>query len=104
MKKIIVSLICFFCSIKSVFANYIVMDMDSKRIFYEKNINEKQLIASTTKIMTAILAIESNKLEEVVTVGDEVLKMYGSNTYIEVNENILLLDLVYGLLLRSGND
>lgn len=54
--------------------------------------------------MTAILAIESNKLEEVVTVGNEVLSMYGSNIYIEHNESILLLDLIYGLMLRSGND
>ncbi len=54
--------------------------------------------------MTAILAIESGKLEEEVTVGEEVLKMYGSNIYIELGEKMSLLDLVYGLMLRSGND
>lgn len=54
--------------------------------------------------MTAILAIESNRLEEIVKISDEVLKMYGSNIYIEKNEEMLLLDLVYGLMLRSGND
>ena len=81
-----------------------VMDINSGRVFFSKNSNSKRLIASTTKIMTAILAIESGKLDNVVTVGDEVLTMYGSNTYIEKGENILLLDLVYGLMLRSGND
>ena len=80
------------------------MDMDSNRILYEKNIDEQRLIASITKIMTAIIAIESGKLDEKVTVGDEVLKMYGSNIYIEVGEEITLRDLVYGLMLRSGND
>lgn len=54
--------------------------------------------------MTAILAIESNRLEEEVVVGEEVLTMYGSNIYIELGEKMKLLDLVYGLMLRSGND
>ncbi len=54
--------------------------------------------------MTAILAIESNKLDEMVTIGNEVLTMYGSNIYIEPKEKIKLIDLVYGLMLRSGND
>ena len=85
-------------------ASSVVMDMDSRRVLYSNSSNEKALIASTTKIMTALLAIESNKLEEIVKVGDEVLTMYGSNIYIEKDEEILLLDLVYGLMLRSGND
>ena len=85
-------------------ASSVVMDMDSGRVLYSNSSNEKALIASTTKIMTALLAIESNKLEEIVKVGDEVLTMYGSNIYIEKDEEILLLDLVYGLMLRSGND
>ena len=82
----------------------ILIDNNSGRILYEKNINEQRLIASITKIMTAILAIESNKLDDVVTVGEEVLTMYGSNIYIEVGEQMKLLDLIYGLMLRSGND
>jgi len=82
----------------------ILMDMDTGRVLYEKNIDQQRLIASITKIMTAVLAIESNKLDEVVTVGEEVLTMYGSNIYIELNEKMTLRNLVYGLLLRSGND
>lgn len=54
--------------------------------------------------MTAILAIESGLLDEEVEVGEEVLKMYGSNIYIELGEKMTLRDLVYGLMLRSGND
>ena len=82
----------------------IVMDMDSGRILYEKNINDQALIASTTKIMTAVIAIENKNLNDIVTIGEEVLPMYGSNIYLEVGEQITLRDLLYGLILRSGND
>lgn len=82
----------------------IVMDLDSGRIFYEKNANQKRLIASITKIMTAIVAIEEGDLTEKITVGEEVLSMYGTNIYVEVGEKMKLRDLLYGLLLRSGND
>ena len=81
-----------------------LMDSDSGRVLYEKDRDTPRLIASITKIMTAILAIESNRLDEEVTVGEEVLKMYGSNIYIELNEKMTLRDLIYGLMLRSGND
>ena len=84
--------------------NAILIDQDSGRILYSKKIDEKRLIASTTKIMTAIIAIESNKLDDKVKVNDSVLKSYGSGIYIKPGEMLTLRDLVYGLLLRSGND
>ena len=61
----------------------ILMDIDSGRILYEKDINNPRLIASITKIMTAIIAIENGNLDDTVIVGEEVLKMYGSNIYLE---------------------
>jgi len=82
----------------------ILMDMDSGRILYSKDIHNPRLIASITKIMTATLAIENGNLEEVVEVGEEVLTMYGSNIYITLGEKMTLKDLLYGLLLRSGNE
>lgn len=82
----------------------ILMDMDSGRILYSKDIHNPRLIASITKIMTAVLAIENGNLNDVVTVGEEVLTMYGSNIYIQLGEKMTLKDLLYGLLLRSGND
>lgn len=54
--------------------------------------------------MTAIIAIESNKLDDVVTIGDEINKAYGSGIYIKQGEQLTLRDLLYGLMLRSGND
>lgn len=56
------------------------------------------------KIMTAIVAIEEGDLKKKIVVGDEVLKMYGTNIYVEVGEKLTLEQLLYGLLLRSGND
>ncbi len=82
----------------------VVMDVDSGRVLYKKNPNEKRLIASITKIMTATIAIENSNVNKKITVGEEVLKMYGTNTYIEPGEKISIKDLIYGLILRSGND
>lgn len=56
------------------------------------------------KIMTCILAIENGTLDEIVKVDDSILKSYGSGIYISVGEEIKLIDLLYGLMLRSGND
>lgn len=82
----------------------IVMDLNSNRIFYEANINEERLIASITKIMSSIIVIENADIDEKVTVDEEVLKAYGSAIYIEVGEELTIKDLLYGLMLRSGND
>ena len=82
----------------------ILMDMDSKRILYSKDINNIRSVASISKIMTAIIAIESGRLDEEVVIDDEIDKAYGSGIYIKKGEKLTLRDLVYGLMLRSGND
>ena len=82
----------------------ILVDTDSGRILYSKNIHDKRSVASISKIMTAIIAIESEKLDDEVCIGNEVDKAYGSGIYIKKGEHIKLKDLVYGLMLRSGND
>lgn len=100
--------ILFFLFPISVFADSskssIIMDLDSGRVLYENHPNQKRLIASITKIMTAVVAIEEGDLTKKITVGDEILSMYGTNIYVEVGEKMKLRDLLYGLLLRSGND
>ena len=80
------------------------MDMDSKRILYSKNIHSTRSVASISKIMTAIVAIENADITSKVTVGEEINKAYGSGIYIKVGEVLKLEDLLYGLMLRSGND
>ncbi len=82
----------------------VLIDQNSTRILYCNNCHESSLIASTTKIMTAIIAIEYGDINSNVVVSEEVLKSYGSNIYIEVGEELKLIDLIYGLMLRSGND
>ena len=110
MKKIILFSLLLFLFIPNIQAStssahsYILMDNKTGRVLDGKNINEKMLIASITKIMTSIVAIESGKLDEEITVDETILKSYGSGVYIEVGEKIKLRDLLYGLMLRSGND
>lgn len=107
MKKVILLVVMFLIPIKIMAisaSSAIVMDLDTGRVLYGYNISDERLIASTTKIMTALIAIEKGNLEEVVKVSDIIYKAYGSGIYIEVGEEIKLKDLIYGLLLRSGND
>ena len=85
-------------------SSYIVMDSDNNRVLLGSNINDQRLIASTTKIMTCLIAMEYGDLDKTVKVDESVLKAYGSAIYIEVGEEIKLKDLLYGLMLRSGND
>ncbi len=82
----------------------IAMDLDTGRVLYGYNLDSQKLIASTTKIMTALIAIEKGNLDEIVTVSDIIYEAFGSAIYIEVGEEITLRDLLYGLMMRSGND
>ncbi len=102
MKKLLI----FLCLIPGLVnaSSMIAYDMDTKQILYRDNIHEVRPVASISKIMTAIIACESGKLDDMVTIGDEINKSYGSGIYIKVGEVISLRDLVYGLMLRSGND
>jgi D-alanyl-D-alanine carboxypeptidase len=84
--------------------NAVLIEQESGRIIYEKNAHDKHRIASITKVMTAILAIESGKLDEVVTVSDKAVRAEGSSLYLKPGEKIKLEHLVYGLMMRSGND
>ena len=106
MKKLLLLLCLFFpLAVKAISASsYIVMDMDSGRILEGKNVNKVSLIASTTKILTAITAIEYANLEDIVVINEDVLDSYGSGIYVQVGEELILDDLLYGLMLRSGND
>ncbi len=107
MKKFVLLFILFIIPIKvgAISASsYVVLDQDSGQVLSGSNIHEEYLIASITKIMTAIIVIENSDLEKEIIVSEEVLKAYGSAIYIEVGEKISIEDLLYGLMLRSGND
>lgn len=102
MKKIFL-IVLLFISL-NVKASVVVMDADSGRILYSKDPNNRMLIASTTKVMTAIVALENAELTDEYTVSDEIDKVNGSMIYSKKGEKFTLNDLLHGLLLRSGND
>ncbi|WP_186328568.1 D-alanyl-D-alanine carboxypeptidase family protein [Bacillus sp. X1(2014)] len=85
-------------------ASAVLIEQKSGRILYEKDAHTKRRIASITKIMTAKLAIESGKMNEYVKVSEQATRAEGSSVYLKPGEKIKLKDLVYGLMLRSGND
>nr|WP_243648727.1 D-alanyl-D-alanine carboxypeptidase family protein [Hazenella coriacea] len=83
----------------------ILMDATSERVLYGKNADKRMSIASLTKIMTAIVAIENKEnLEEEVVIGPHAVGIEGSSIYLKKDEKIPLSTLLYGLMLRSGND
>lgn len=82
----------------------IAIDRNSSRILFEKNAYTKTPMASTTKIITAIIAIEKCKLDEIVEISSKAASINGSTLGITKGTNISIRDLLYGLMLRSGND
>ena len=102
MKKILFVLIFLLCI--NVKASIVLMDADSGRILYSKAATEKKLIASTTKIMTSIIALENSTLEKKIIIGKETREVNGSMIYAKEGEVFTLNDLLHGLMLQSGND
>ena len=82
----------------------ILVDETSGQVLYEKNADQKMRIASTTKIMTALVAIRDGNLSDVVTVSRHAASVEGSSMYLKSGEELTLETLLYGLLLSSGND
>lgn len=84
---------------------YIIFDRLSKRALYGKDIDKETAMASTTKIMTAIIVLENcNNLKEEFTIPEKVSHVQGSTLGLKKDDKITINDLLYGLLLRSGND
>ena len=84
--------------------SYVVLDASSGQVLEEKNKDYVQSVASISKIMTCIIAIENKDLNTIVEVDDTINKAWGSGVYVHIGDRISLRDLVYGLMLRSGND
>lgn len=82
----------------------IAVELSTGKVLFENNSNVKLPMASTTKIMTAIIIIEDCNLNDVITVPDEAIGVEGSSIYLKRQEQISIKDLLYGLMLRSGND
>lgn len=120
MKRIVAKTIAVMLSFAAVFAynthsaraqgvdvsavSAIVMEAATGRVLYEKNAGQRLPMASTTKVMTAIVAIESADLNDVVTVSANASGVEGSSIWLGVGEKMTLSDMLYGLMLASGND
>lgn len=84
--------------------SYIVMEANSQTAIEGSNQDYIQSVASISKIMTCIIAIENMELDTIITIDDTINKAWGSGIYIHIGDQISLRDLLYGLMLRSGND
>ena len=81
-----------------------VLDAVSGRVLYEKNADERSLIASTTKIMTALIVCEQCNVLDRMRIPKEAVGIEGSSMYLREGEVLTLQELLYGLMLQSGND
>lgn len=82
----------------------IVINADTLEIIYQNNAYAKRSMASTTKIMTALLLAESGRLDEIITCTAEMVSVEGSAMGLKAGDKISARDLMYGILLMSGND
>lgn len=82
----------------------VIFDRNSKQALYNKNMNTKRTMASTTKIMTAIVVLENTNLNDIVKVSKKAAATGGSSLKLKTNDEVSVKDLLYGLMLVSGND
>ena len=80
------------------------MDADTGRVLYAHNIDRRSLIASTTKIMTAVVVLEHCSADTVYTVPAQATNIEGSSIYLKEGEKLTIRELLYGMMLHSGND
>lgn len=82
----------------------VVVNVHTGEILYSKNAEKHHSMASTTKIMTALLAIESGKLQSEIVVSEDMVNVEGTSMGLVVGDSVSLDELVYGMMLSSGND
>ncbi len=110
MKKLISVFICvlaIFCLSTTAFANAksaVLIDAQTGRVLFEHNKDEKLPMASTTKIMTALLTLEEENLDEYFTVDPKAITVEGSSMGLKPGDKVTLRTLAAGMLLASGND
>lgn len=110
MKRLITCILIIFAFSENAYALDVsavaacLMNPETGEVLYEKNSDEKMPMASTTKIMTAILALEKTNPDDIVTVSKNAQGAEGSSIYIKAGDKIRMEDLLFGLMLESGND
>lgn len=106
MRKFLIILICLFVfSATEVHAeSYIVISLNDNTVLEEENAHEIESVASISKVMTALVALEKGNLADVWTVGDEIYNNGGININLTVGQKVNMQDLLYGMMLKSGCD
>jgi len=110
MKFIIITVTAFLITINTAYAmadsakSACVMNLSTGELVYEKNAHEKLPMASTTKIMTALTALKYSRMDEVVKISANAQNQEGSSMYVAAGDCISMCDMLYGLMLNSGND
>ncbi|MBR1583981.1 MAG: D-alanyl-D-alanine carboxypeptidase [Clostridia bacterium] len=110
MKKIVAGLLCALLLLtgstaaKAEARSAILIESETGRVLYESNAHEALPMASTTKVMTALLAIERGDPDAVVTAGKNAFGVPGTSIYLSLGEQLTLEEMLYGLMLASGND
>ncbi len=84
--------------------HFILIDNESGEVLVKENHREKVPIASTTKIMSAIVALENYELDDVVTISEKAAYQIGADAFLRVGEEITVEELLYCMLIKSGND
>ena len=84
--------------------NAILMDCTTGRILYGKQMDKRSLIASTTKIMTALVVCEQCDVLDRIKIPKEAVGIEGSSMYLQEGEVLTIQELLYGMMLHSGND
>ena len=93
------------CQVGAVSAQKAVMvDAQTGRVLFEKDANSRSLIASTTKIMTALIVCQQCNVLDRMKIPQEAVGIEGSSMYLQADEVLTIQDLLYGLMLHSGND
>ncbi len=106
MAAALLAAVSFFpCKVNAVSAQKaVVLDAATDRVLYEKQPDERGLIASTTKIMTALIICEQCNVLDRIRIPKEAVGIEGSSMYLKEGEVLTIQDLLYGLMLHSGND
>ena len=82
----------------------VVFEANSGRLLFQKNKDQQLPEASTTKIMTALVVVENSDINQQITITNESVGIEGSSVYLREGEKLTIKELLYGLMLRSGND
>ena len=106
MAAALLAAVLFFpCEVSAVSAkSAVLMDSESGRVLYEKNKDDRSLIASTTKIMTALVVCEHCNVLDRMEIPKEAVGIEGSSMYLQEGEILTIQELLYGMMLCSGND